>query len=100
MVISWQRPAHQKTSLLTRCKNLSSIFAPYLVCTIYYKLEFANFMYKVVNNNISTIYEDKFIQLDEIHNYKTRQKKNSIFYLPRVRTNLGQNLLAFRGTKI
>jgi len=34
-LFSLKRPAHQKTSLLTRYKNLSSIFASFFVCTKY-----------------------------------------------------------------
>jgi len=35
-------------------------------------LEFAKFMYRVVSNNIPTIYKEKFIQLDEVRNYEPR----------------------------
>ena len=65
-----------------------------------YKLELAKFMYKVYNNNLPKIIENKFTKLASTHEYNTRQSTTSGYFRPRVNKSIALNLLSFRGPKL
>ena len=61
------------------------------------KLEYAKFMYKFVNNSLLIFFDNYFTNLDLIHSYNTRQKKQNKYFFPRFNTNFGKNTLHYLG---
>ena len=62
--------------------------------------ELAKFMYKLYNNNLLIVFQNRFTKIEKIHAYVTREANKSNYFLSRVNKTVGQNKLEYRGVKL
>ena len=81
-VISFSSFHHHSSPLL---KLLGII----IYCIVKYHI--AVFMYKYHNELLPSVFKPFFTKVDHIHSYNARHASKSSYYLPKVRTNYGEN---------
>ena len=64
-----------------------------------YKLELAQIMHKLYNNNLPIVVQNRFIKTEKTHTYVTKGANKSNYFLSRVNKTVGQNKLEYRGVK-
>lgn len=64
------------------------------------KQELGIFMFKLTNNCLLPLFIKYFTKVKNIHKYSTRGADNGNYFLPRVKTNIGKNKVAYRGSKL
>ena len=57
-------------------------------------------MHQLQNDKLPKLFEDLFCKIDAVHGHNTRHATKNIYFRPRVKKCITQNLLAFRGSKL
>jgi len=115
----WRRDKCQKvfvrvTSCLTRLQNKAVRTLEYnkTKTTVLYskhkisekpdlfQLSVAKFMYSFHNGGLPNHFDNYFAEIASVHKYQTRPASLQKYYLPRMKTSLGQLSLKFIGPKI
>ena len=65
-----------------------------------YKLELAEIMHKLYNNNLPIVFQNRIAKIERIHTYVIRRSNKSNYFLSRVNKTVGQNKLEYRGVKL
>lgn len=58
-----------------------------------FEMEIAKFMFKFNNQMLPSSFNNYFIKLDQVHEYKTRQKSRNEFYQPYIGSEVGRKTL-------
>jgi len=65
-----------------------------------FQLSVAKFMYSVYNGGLLHHFDNYFAEIASVHKYQTRLASLQKYYLPRLKTSLGQLSLKYIGPKI
>ena len=57
-------------------------------------------MHQLQNNKLPKLFQDLFRKIETVHGHNTRYASKNIYFWPRVKKYITQNLLAFRGSKL
>ena len=60
------------------------------------QLETLKFIHKYEHGNLPPIFKNWYVKTSEIHNYNTRRKKNSQYYINRTSSNIAANMSVLR----
>jgi len=113
-IINWGRP--NKTTLLPliRLQNkavrtleynktkTTVLYSKYKILEIpdLFQLSVAKFMYSFDNGRLPNHFDNYFAEIASVHKYQTRLASLQNYYLPRMKTSLGQLSLKYIGPKI
>ena len=65
-----------------------------------YELELAKNMYLLQQSSLTSGIFEKFTQIEQIHDYDTRQASKLIYYVLKFSKSMSQNHILFRATKL
>ena len=65
-----------------------------------FQLSVAKFMYSFYNGGLPNHFDNYFAEIASAHKYRTRLASQQKYYLPRMKTSLGQLSLKYIGLKI
>jgi len=65
-----------------------------------FQLSVARFMYSFYNGGLPNHFDNYFAEISSVHKYQTRLASLQKYYLPRMKTSLGQLSLKYIGPKI
>ena len=65
-----------------------------------FQLSVAKFMYSFYNGGLPNHFDNYFAEIASVHRYQTRLASLQKYYLPRMKTSLGQLCLKYIGPKI
>ena len=57
-------------------------------------------MFQVHHKTVFQSFQDRFIQLSDIHDYSTRQKESLVYFKSRIKNAMGKELLSPRGSNL